>query len=106
MGVDVHPRRLEMCRENAAKARVTDRVRFIQADLFEVDLHKATVVMLYLLPELNERLRDRLIEQLPKGARIVSHSHEMGDWWPDRVKKVGKSFVYVWNVDDAPGRPA
>lgn len=98
VGVDMNPRRLEACRENAARARVTDRVKLVQADLFEVDVRKATVVMLYLLPELNVRLRPRLLRELPLGARIVSHSHDMGDWQPERVAKVGRSFIYVWDV--------
>jgi ribosomal protein L11 methylase PrmA len=98
VGFEIHPRRLELCRINAAKARVTDRVRFVEQDLFEVAFHKATVVMLYLLPELNLRLRPRLLAELPGGARIVSHSHDMGDWQPERVVKVRKSFIYVWVV--------
>lgn len=98
VGVDMNPRRLEACRENAGRARVTDRVRFIEADLFEVDVRKATVVMLYLLPELNVRLRPSLLWQLAPGSRIVSHSHDMGEWQPDRVAKVGRSFIYAWEV--------
>lgn len=98
VGVDLNPRRLEACRESAARARVTDRVRFVQADLFEADVRKATVVMLYLLPELNVRLRPSLLRQLPLGARIVSHSHDMGAWPPDRIARAGRSFIYVWDV--------
>jgi SAM-dependent methyltransferase len=72
VGVDIDPRRIAEATDNARKAGVADRTRFIQQDLFEADLRDATVVTLYLLPSLNVRLRPKLLAELPPGARIVS----------------------------------
>lgn len=79
------PQRIHEANENAQKAKVDDRVQFLQQDLFQTDLSKATVVTLYLLPELNKKLRPRLLSQLKPGTRIVSHEFDMGEWKPQRV---------------------
>ena len=85
VGVDLDPERIRNARANAASAGVTDRVTFIEQDLFKTDVSPATVVTLYLLPELNERLRPKLLSELRPGSRIVSHDFGMGDWVPERT---------------------
>ena len=82
VGIDIDPERISEARENARKARVAGRVTFRNEDLFEAKIRDATVVMLYLWPEVNLRLRPKLWSELKPGTRIVSHSHDMGDWKP------------------------
>lgn len=82
-GVDYDPRLVKLATENAKKAGVDDRVRFVQEDLFKTDLHQATVITMYLLPEYNLNLRGRFLQQLRPGTRIVSHDYGMGEWQPD-----------------------
>ena len=88
VGVDIDPARIREARENAVKAGVADKVRFLQEDLFETDIREATVVTLYLLPEINRRLRPKLLSDLKPGTRVVSHNHDMGDWAPLETLKV------------------
>lgn len=88
VGVDMDPSRIQEANENAQKAGVTDRVQFIQQDLFQTDISKATVVTLYLLPDINLKLRPQLFRQLKPGTRIVSHEFDMGEWKPQRVVQV------------------
>ena len=83
VGVDIDPERIRESKENALNAGVADRVRFIQQDLFKTDFKEATVVFLYLLPELNLELRPKLLRDLKPGSRIISHEFDMGDWKPD-----------------------
>ena len=85
VGVDLNPERIKESRENALKANVTDRVHFFQQDLFQPQIGNATVVMLYLWPEVNLRLRPKLFRELKPGTRVVSHSHDMGCWEPDQT---------------------
>jgi hypothetical protein len=92
------PVRIRESMENAAKAGVTDRIRFFVKDLFETDIREATVVMLYLWPEVNLRLRPKLFTDLRPGTRIVSHSHTMGDWRPDAVSEVSNHNLYSWII--------
>ncbi|GBC85940.1 Ribosomal protein L11 methyltransferase [bacterium HR11] len=107
VGVDIDPRRIQESRANAEKAGVTDRVRFIEGDLFQVDIREATVVTLYLLPDVNLRLRPKLLRELRPGTRIVSHDYDMGDWEPDDVVKVpGPTYqhtLYYWVVPASVG---
>jgi precorrin-6B methylase 2 len=100
VGIDIDPERIKEANESLKSAGVTDKVRFIQGDLFEQDLSKATVITLYLLPELNLKLRPTLLKLKP-GTRIVSHDFDMGDWKPQRTLKVGRSTVYLWRVPRA-----
>jgi hypothetical protein len=78
-------------------------VTFLTRDLFEVDVEPATVVMLFLWPQVNLRLRPKLLRELAPGTRVVSHYHDMGDWAPEQVLHVranGRSRpVYLWRVD-------
>jgi Methyltransferase domain len=98
VGIDIDPQRVKEANQNAQKAGVTDRVRFRQQDLFTTDLSSATVVTLYLLPEINLKLRPRLLSQLKPGTRIVSHAFDMGDWKPQKVVQVGGETIYYWTV--------
>ena len=102
IGYDLNPQRIKESNENAQKARVTDRVRFAQQDLFTVDLGEATVVTLYLLPEVNLKLRPKLLKELKPGTRVVSHNYDMGDWAYDdhaEVTVAGTAhYVYLWTI--------
>jgi hypothetical protein len=99
IGVDINPKRISEAQENALKAGVTDRVQFLQQDLFETDFREATVVTLYLLPKVNLRLRPLLLRDLKPGTRVVSHEFDMGDWRADReVHLAGGYKVYFWVI--------
>ncbi len=81
--VDIDPKRIEEARHNADTSGVADRISFQHADLFQTDLTEATVVTLYLLPLINERLRPKLFRELRPGTRVVSNSFDMGNWGAD-----------------------
>jgi SAM-dependent methyltransferase len=99
VGVDLDPERIKESLENARKANVTDRVQFFQQDLFQTEIGKATVVMLYLWPEVNLKLRPKLFRELKPGTRIVSHSHDMGSWEPDQTITAPDGHkVHFWVV--------
>jgi SAM-dependent methyltransferase len=102
IGIDVDPKRIAEARENAKKAGLEDKVRFVEQDLFQSDFHDATVVTLYLLTELNLRLRPRIFAQIKPGTRVVSHAFTMGEWEPDAHKTIeirGESYdAYYWVV--------
>jgi SAM-dependent methyltransferase len=83
MGVDLDQHLVMASEENARKAGVADRVKFLEQDLFKADLSQATVITMYLLPSINLKLRPRLLDLRP-GTRIVSHDFDLGDWQPDR----------------------
>jgi trans-aconitate methyltransferase len=107
VGVDVDPARITEARENAKKAGVADKVRFMQQDLFETDIKEATVVTLYLLPDVNLRLRPKLLADLKPGTRVVSHNYDMGDWKPLKtitVKVPEEHTIYFWVVPPKTGR--
>jgi cyclopropane fatty-acyl-phospholipid synthase-like methyltransferase len=100
VGIDIDPQRVQEANANAQAAGVADRVEFRQQDLFQADFSKATVVTLYLLPEVNRQLRPQLLEQLQPGTRIVSHAFNMGDWEPEQVVEVDGRMIYVWTVPE------
>ena len=95
VGVDIDPNLIREARENADKAGVADKVKFLQQDLFETDIRDATVVTLYLWPEINLRLRPKLLSDLKPGTRVVSHNHDMGDWKPLKTVRVRVPHEYV-----------
>src|SRR5215472_10335269 len=84
VGIDINSDLIQRARINADQSGVEGNVRFEVADLFETDLHNATVVALYLIPSMNIRLRPKLLKELKAGSRIVSHNFGMGDWIPDK----------------------
>lgn len=106
VGVDLDPERIREARENASRAGVSDRVTFLVQDLFATDVTPATVVALYLSPDVNLRLRPKLLRELRPGSRVVSHQFDMGDWRPERSFEVpvagAARRVFLWRV---PARP-
>lgn len=100
VGIDINADRIEEARENAHAAGVDGQVVFETKDLFESDIHDATVVALYLLPEVNIRLRPRLLSELRPGTRVVTHSFAMGDWRPDKEIVVDGDPIYLWTIPE------
>ena len=108
LGIEIDPRLVELATRNAERTGVAGRARFVQQDLFETDFSAATVLTLYLLPDVNLALRPKLLDTLAPGTRIVSHDWDMGEWRPDRSvtvpapgKPVGReqtSTVHLWIV--------
>jgi predicted O-methyltransferase YrrM len=102
IGIDIDPQRIAEAQENAAEAKVEDRVEFKRQDLFTSDFGDANVITLYLLDSLNRKLRPQLFRQVQPGTRVVSHAFRMGDWEPDveRTLKIkGSSYdAYYWMV--------
>ena len=99
-GIDIDPERIKEANQNAKLMRVSDKVKFVEADLFKTNFSEATVVMLYLLPSINLKLRPILLEQLKPGTRIVSHAFDMGDWTPEQTLTVDGSTIYFWTVPE------
>jgi SAM-dependent methyltransferase len=98
VGFDIDLKRVNESRENALREGLSDRVSFYEQNLFDVNLGKATVVMLFLYPHVNIRLRPKLLNELRPGARVVSHSHTMEDWAPDRSARANWRNLYFWVI--------
>jgi hypothetical protein len=88
LGIEYNPDMVALSKANAAKEGVTAKAEFRQADLFETDFSKATVVTMFLLPDINRRLRPKILDMKP-GTRIVSNTFDMGDWQPDQTEEAG-----------------
>ncbi|MBZ5581061.1 MAG: class I SAM-dependent methyltransferase [Acidobacteriia bacterium] len=97
-GYDIDPERIKEANANAREAGVTGKVKFILGNLFDADFRDASIVTLYLLPEVNLKLRPKLLNDLKVGSRIVSHQFDMGDWKPDNEVKIDWRTIYVWTV--------
>ena len=107
LGVDLDRHLLGVAKESARREGVTAYATFREQNLFETDLAGATVVTTYLLPDMNLKLRPRMLA-LPAGTRVVAHDYHMGDWLPDdremlsvpekKVGQVGVSYIYLWHV--------
>ncbi|THF60651.1 SAM-dependent methyltransferase [Pseudothauera rhizosphaerae] len=105
LGVDIDPQRIREARANAVRAGVEERVEFRLGDLFEVDLSDADVLAIYLLDDVNLRLRPTILRQMRPGTRVVSHAFGMGNWRPDRHETIDGNSVYLWIVPaDVEGR--
>ena len=98
VGIDIDPALVREANDNAERARVGDRVRFLNQDFFDTDVREATVVALYLLPWLNRKLMPKLKAELKSGSRIVSYRFDMGDWKPDQTLTVNGQTLYFWRV--------
>jgi ribosomal protein L11 methylase PrmA len=98
VGIDIDPQRIKEAMANHATAKVGDRVRFLNQDLFETNISEATVVTLYLLPSLNLKLIPKLNKELKPGTRIVSHAFDMGDWKPEQTLEVDGRRVFMWTI--------
>ena len=97
VGIEIDPALVKKATEAAAGAGVADRVRFVQGNIFSADIKEATVVTLYLLQSLNEKLRPRLVRELRPGTRIVSHVFNMGPEWPPlRSRAMGARSIHLW----------
>ncbi|MDQ3169996.1 MAG: class I SAM-dependent methyltransferase [Acidobacteriota bacterium] len=97
IGFDINPVRIAEANANLKASGVGNKVRFVEADLFQQDLSEATVITLYLLPSLNLKLRPTLWKLKP-GTRIVSHSFDMGDWKPEAQETIDGRTIYFWTV--------
>lgn len=113
VGIDINPERISEAKENAKKAGVEHLVKFIEQDLFEADIHEATVVTLFLLTEVNMKLRPKLLADLRPGTRVVSNTFEMGDWKPEREARLNdedheysylSSKFFLWTIPQKGGR--
>jgi SAM-dependent methyltransferase len=106
IGIDINPERVQEAKENAAKAGVGNLVRFEENDLFDADIHEATVVTLFLLNSVNAKLRPKLLKDLKPGTRVVSNTFGMGDWKPDKALTVGDPVegfslsrkLFLWTI--------
>jgi precorrin-6B methylase 2 len=101
-GVEYNPDMVELSRRNAAKEKLAGKATFIHGDIFETDFSKATVITLFLLPELNVKLRPKILEMKP-GTRVVANSFTMGDWKSDETQTASKDCssyctAYLWIV--------
>ncbi|MBI4207270.1 MAG: class I SAM-dependent methyltransferase [Betaproteobacteria bacterium] len=97
LGIEYNPDMVELSRRNAEKEGVADRAQFVHGDIFQTDFSKATVLTLYLLPNLNLKLRPTILNMKP-GTRVVSHAFSMDDWPPDEIQTVEGRTAYLWIV--------
>jgi precorrin-6B methylase 2 len=106
--VDIDPERIREARANAAAAGVLDRIRFLEQDLFATDFGDATVVVLFLWPEVNLKLRPKLWQELRRGTRVISYVHNMGDWEPQTSLsvqgRIGVRNLYLWTIAAPQGK--
>ena len=99
IGVDINPQRIAEADANARRAGVEKEVTFRLGDLFDADIREATVVTLYLLPDVNLRLKPKLLRDLKPGTRVDSHDFSMGnDWQPERTLRLGNDWIYFWTI--------
>jgi precorrin-6B methylase 2 len=98
VGFDVDGDLVKESRENIRKAGVQERAEIKQQDILTVDLSPASVVTMYLLPDVNLKLKPNILSQMKPGSRIVSHAFDMGDWKPDKTERVNGRTIYLWTV--------
>ena len=97
LGIEYNPDMVALSNRSAQKEGVTDKVKFMKADIFETDFSKATVITMYLLPDLNLKLRPKILDMKP-GTRVASHQFTMGDWQPDAIANVDNRQALFWIV--------
>jgi tRNA G37 N-methylase Trm5 len=98
VGFEIDPDLIKESRENVRKAGVEKLAEIRQQDILTVDLSGANVVTMYLLPDVNLKLKPNLLSQLKPGSRVVSHAFDMGDWKPDKTERVDGRTVYLWTI--------
>ncbi|HEY6364670.1 MAG TPA: class I SAM-dependent methyltransferase [Candidatus Binatia bacterium] len=98
VGFDVDGDLVKESRENIRKAGVQELAEIKQQDILTVDLSGASVVTMYLLPDVNLKLRPNVLSQMKPGSRVVSHAFDMGDWKPDKTERVDGRTIYLWTV--------
>ena len=103
-GIDLDPERIKEARENAQEQNLDDQVMFVKGDIFEADFSRASVITMYLLNSVNQKLRPELLDKLEPGSRVVSHSFNMGDWEADKEVEVTPESgsrshtIYYWVI--------
>jgi SAM-dependent methyltransferase len=100
VGIEIKPDLVRRARKNAKMSGVSDRVTFRRQDIFKTDFREATVLTMYLFPEVNMKLRPMLFEQLEPGTRVVSHSFDMDAWEPDSTTRVNGDILYLWTIPE------
>jgi SAM-dependent methyltransferase len=98
VGIDINPERIREANANARREGVQDLVRFEERNVYDADLREATIVMLYMLPEINLKLQPKLRRELKPGARIVSHAFDMGSWKPSKRKDLEGERIFLWKI--------
>jgi ubiquinone/menaquinone biosynthesis C-methylase UbiE len=99
VGIEIDPTLVKKANESAAAAGVSERVRFVTENIFAANIKEATVVTLYLLQSINERLRPKLVRELKPGTRVVSHVFNMGpEWPPEKTLSVGPNRIFFWTI--------
>lgn len=99
VGIEIDPFMISQAQGNLARSHAGGRVTFINEDLFDTDISKATVVTLFLYPSVNSRLMPKLKRKLRPGSRVVSHHFDMGpDWPPDETRDVNGLMIYLWTI--------
>ena len=98
VGFDVDGDLVKESRENIRKAGLENLAEIKQQDILSVDLSPATVVTMYLLPDVNLKLKPNLLKQLKPGSRVVSHAFDMDDWKPDKTERVNGRTIYLWSI--------
>lgn len=97
MGVEYNPDMVSLSNREAQRQGVADKVKFVKADIFETDFSQATIITMYLLPDLNIKLRPKILEQKP-GTRVVAHQFNMGEWQPDETATIDNRLANLWIV--------
>lgn len=98
VGIDIDPDRINEANQNARENNVTDKVQFIEQDLFQAKISEADIVALYLVPRVNLKLRPKLLAELKPGTRVVSLQFDMGDWKPVKKTSYDKRPIYLWTI--------
>ncbi len=98
IGFEIDPELVGTSRENIKKAGVQELAEIRNEDILTVNLSAANVVTMYLLPDVNLKLKPNLLAQLKPGSRVVSHAFDMGDWKPDKVEQVDGRTIYLWTI--------
>ncbi|HLH39927.1 MAG TPA: class I SAM-dependent methyltransferase [Bryobacteraceae bacterium] len=98
VGIDHNADLIAQAREKARQEGVESLVRFERGDIFDADIHEATVVAIYLLPHINLKLRPKLLKDLKPGARVVSHEFGMGDWKPEKTAEIDGAKILLWTI--------
>ena len=98
VGFEIDGDLIKQSRENIRAAGVQDSAEIRRQDILTVDLSQASVVTMYLLPDVNLKLKPNLLSQLKPGSRVVSHSFDMGDWKPDKIERVEGRTIYLWII--------
>ena len=98
VGFEIDPELVKESQENVRKAGVLDLAEIRHQDILTVDLSPASVVTMYLLPDVNLKLKPNLLSQLKPGSRVVSHAFDMGDWKPDKTERINGRTIYFWTI--------